>query len=68
MNNTSPRPSPALFRMMLERALEIDPDEREEIRLANLISQQRAQWLLERGDDLILDFDAASGAGEGAER
>jgi len=43
------------FQGLLDRALAIDPDTRPEWRLSNLISQQRARWLLERTDRLILD-------------
>jgi predicted anti-sigma-YlaC factor YlaD len=42
------------FRQLLERALAIDPDERVEWRLVNLILQERARWLLERTEDLFL--------------
>ena len=45
-----------LFRSMLEAALAIDPDEHEEIRLVNLLAQEKARWLLERTDDLIIDL------------
>jgi predicted anti-sigma-YlaC factor YlaD len=48
-----PQQDAALFRSMLERALAIDVDEHAEIRLINLIAQQRAAWLLDRTDDLI---------------
>lgn len=43
------------FRSLLEMALAIDPDEHVEVRLANLVAQRRARWLLERIDDLILE-------------
>jgi predicted anti-sigma-YlaC factor YlaD len=43
------------FKGLLDRALAIDPETRPEWRLSNLISQQRARWLLERTDRLILD-------------
>jgi len=43
------------FRSLLERALSIDPDQRKEYRLANLIYQRRARWLLAREDDLFLE-------------
>jgi TRAP transporter T-component len=42
------------FRSLLESALSIDPDDRTECRLANLIYQRRARWLLAREDDLFL--------------
>jgi predicted anti-sigma-YlaC factor YlaD len=43
------------FEELLRRALAIDPDLRPEWRLANLVFQRRARWLLERTDRLILD-------------
>lgn len=48
------------FEAMLQRALSIDPDAKPEWRLANLIMQRRARWLLTRVDDLFLE------KGEGA--
>ncbi|MCG3202039.1 MAG: hypothetical protein NFCOHLIN_01912 [Gammaproteobacteria bacterium] len=36
------------FEELLERALAVDPDARPEWRLANLVMQQRARWLLAR--------------------
>ena len=42
------------FQSLLKTALEISPDEYEEVRLANLVAQRRARWLLGRIDDLIL--------------
>ena len=53
----------AEFRALLEQALAIDIDAHEEIRLLNLVSQDRARWLLERIDDLILEDDIGT-AGE----
>lgn len=43
------------FESLLQRALAIDPDTRPEWRLANLIMQRRARWLLSRADELFLD-------------
>lgn len=43
------------FESLLHRALAIDPDARTEWRLANLILQRRARWLLSRADQLFLD-------------
>jgi predicted anti-sigma-YlaC factor YlaD len=52
------------FRAMLERALAIDPDQQPHDRLATLVSQRKARWLLGRIDDLILteesDINGAS--------
>ena len=45
----------AEFETMLQQALRIDPDARKEWRLANLIMQRRARWLLGRADDLFLE-------------
>lgn len=45
----------AEFDSLLQHALAIDPDHRPEWRLANLIMQRRARWLLSREDDLFLD-------------
>jgi predicted anti-sigma-YlaC factor YlaD len=49
----------AEFRLLLERALAIDADAKPEWRLANLIMQRRARWLLSRQDDLFLDAASA---------
>lgn len=43
------------FQSLLQRALNIDPDQRPEGRLANLVAQRRARWLLGRIDELFLD-------------
>jgi predicted anti-sigma-YlaC factor YlaD len=48
----------AEFQSLLERALAIDADARPEIRLATLISQRRARWLLGRADELFLEAPA----------
>jgi len=42
------------FRALLEKALAINVDAKPEWRLANLVMQRRARWLLERIDDLII--------------
>jgi predicted anti-sigma-YlaC factor YlaD len=42
------------FEALLHRALAINPDARPEWRLANLVTQRRARWLLTRTDDLFL--------------
>lgn len=44
----------AEFQALLQRALAIDPEARPEWRLANLVMQRRARWLLSRTDELIL--------------
>jgi predicted anti-sigma-YlaC factor YlaD len=43
------------FQSLLERALTVDPDARPEWRLANIVMQARARWLLSRADQLFLD-------------
>lgn len=53
----------AEFDSLLQRALDIDPDAKPEWRLANLIMQRRARWLLSREDDLFLHpIDDRSGS------
>jgi len=47
----------AEFRALLDKALAIDPDAREPVRLATLVAQRRARWLLDHVDDLFLDAD-----------
>ena len=49
------RQDAAAFRDLLDRALAIDPDAHPSIRLANLVSQRRARWLLDHVDSLFLD-------------
>jgi hypothetical protein len=55
------------FRDLLDRALAIDPDAHTEIRLANLMAQRRARWLLDHVDALFLDADEPA-ASSGKER
>lgn len=43
------------FRAMLERARAIDPDERPETRLLNVIAQERAEWLETQIPELFLE-------------
>ncbi len=50
----------AEFRALLGRALEIDADARPEWRLANLVMQRRARWLLSRTDELFAGEGNAS--------
>jgi predicted anti-sigma-YlaC factor YlaD len=44
----------ALFRSLLKKALAIDAGRLPEFRLANLLAQERARWLLSREDELFL--------------
>ena len=48
------------FEAMLNRALAIDPNARPEWRLANILMQRRARWLLSRTDALFLDNPGGS--------
>ena len=50
-----PAQNRAAFRQLLEQALHIDPDQRPEFRLANVMAQRRARWLLGRIDELFLE-------------
>ena len=50
------------FESLLHQALAINPDAKPEWRLANLVTQRRAKWLLSRTDQLFL---RASPAGDG---
>ena len=43
------------FQSLLNQALAINPDENPEWRLANLITQHRANWLLEHTEELFLE-------------
>lgn len=52
----------AAFRELLDRALAVDPDAHVPIRLANLVAQRRARWLLDHVDSLFLDPDAGDAA------
>ena len=44
----------AEFDSLLQRALAINPDANPDTRLANLVMQRRARWLLSRKSDLFL--------------
>jgi predicted anti-sigma-YlaC factor YlaD len=52
---SAPRQRSAEFRQMLASALLSDPDEPPNMRLTNELARQRADWLLARIDDLILN-------------
>ena len=43
------------FKDLLEKALAVNPDAQPENRLANLVAQRRARWLLGRMDELFLE-------------
>jgi predicted anti-sigma-YlaC factor YlaD len=51
----------AQFESLLRAALAINPDARRETRLANLIMQRRARWLLNRADEYFADALTANG-------
>jgi predicted anti-sigma-YlaC factor YlaD len=57
-NSCIPAQNRAQFKEMLERALNINPDERRETRLATLMAQRRARWMLGRIDELFLESSA----------
>ena len=50
-----PRQNRRGFEILLNEALAIDADAHPEYRLVNLISQERARWLLDHADELFLD-------------
>ncbi|HJO18061.1 MAG: TRAP transporter TatT component family protein [Vicinamibacterales bacterium] len=50
-----PTQNAAEFREMMEVALSVDPDADPDNRLVNLIAQRRANWLLDRIEDLFLE-------------
>jgi predicted anti-sigma-YlaC factor YlaD len=52
-NAAIPAQNRAQFRELLERALAIDPDRQPETRLATVLAQRRARWLLGRADELF---------------
>jgi predicted anti-sigma-YlaC factor YlaD len=49
------------FESLLKQALAINPDAKPEWRLANLVMQRRAKWLLSRTDQLFLRTTPAGG-------
>jgi predicted anti-sigma-YlaC factor YlaD len=55
-NSSIPAQNRTQFRELLERALKIDPDQHPETRLATLLAQRRARWLLGRTDELFLEL------------
>jgi len=56
-NSAIPSQDLAEFRRLLDQALEVDPDSEPSYRLANLIAQRRARFLLEHIADYFLDFE-----------
>ncbi len=59
-NSCIPAQDRTKFEKSLRRALSIDPGLTPEARLATLIAQRRAKWLLGRVDDLFLDTSTPS--------
>jgi len=57
-NSAIPAQRRAQFQELLERALRIDPNQHPETRLATLLAQRRAQWLMGRMDELFLEAPA----------
>lgn len=55
-----PRQDREAFEEMLQRALEVDPDAIPALRLANLLAQRQARFLLQQADTLILEPDTES--------
>ena len=54
-NACVPAQNSAEFQSLLEKALAVDPDADPDNRLANLVAQRRARWLLNHIDDLFLE-------------
>ena len=50
-----PRQDRAAFTDLMSKALAVNIDAQPELRLANVIAQQRAQWLLANDDEFFLD-------------
>ena len=46
-----------MFKDLLHKALAIDPDAVPEWRLANILAQEKAQWLLDYSAELFLDYE-----------
>jgi predicted anti-sigma-YlaC factor YlaD len=54
-NACVPAQDKAEFQSLLEKALAVDPDTDLDNRLANLVAQRRARWLLKHVDELFLE-------------
>ena len=57
-NATVPAQNRAEFKALLAKALAVNPDEKPEARLFNLVAQRRARWLLGRVDELFVKSDS----------
>lgn len=51
------------FERLLQQALAVDVEAEPALRLANVLAQRRARWLLDRVGDLFLDYRGEDGAG-----
>jgi TRAP transporter T-component len=60
-NSCIPSQNRAQFKEMLDRAIRIDAGQNPETRLAAVIAQRRAYWLLGRADELFLEGAAPGG-------
>ena len=49
------------FRRLLGKALEVDPEADPENRLATILNQRKARWLLEHAEDYFVDAEDSSG-------
>ena len=49
-----------MFRKLLHKALVVDPDGVPKWRLANILAQEKAQWLLDHGPELFLNYEEAA--------
>jgi predicted anti-sigma-YlaC factor YlaD len=54
-NLSLPAQDAAEFKSLLEKALAVDPDADPDNRLANMVAQRRARWLLRHTDELFLE-------------
>jgi predicted anti-sigma-YlaC factor YlaD len=54
-NASVPAQNAAEFKSMLEKALAVDVDADPPNRLANIVAQRRARWLLQHQSELFLD-------------
>jgi predicted anti-sigma-YlaC factor YlaD len=61
-NACLPAQNAAEFKSMLEKALALDPDADPDHRLATLVAQRRARWLLEHVDELFLEGGGGAGS------
>ena len=46
-----------MFKGLLQKALAIDPDAVPTWRLANILAQEKAQWMLDRSAELFVDYE-----------